>query len=149
CFAVVEAWYNAGKPQSSEIRHDFREWCQILDWIVQNLFKTTGLMDGHAGAQERVGNPALTFVRKICLAVETEDALGAPLCATQLYKIAEDTSVEVPGLRDANEEKGAKRIGSILGKLFTNRELIEVEGFQVKRSESWHERDDPRFGGPF
>ena len=149
CVAIVEAWFDAGKPQSQETRHDFREWCQILDCIVQTLFGAAPLMDGHAGAQERVSNPGLTFVRKLCLAIEEEDKLGSALCATQLYKIAEDTCVEVPGLHNPDEDKGAKRIGTIMGKLFKTNNEVDVEGFRIRRLEAWQERDDPSSGGAF
>jgi hypothetical protein len=106
-------------------------------------------MDGHAGAQERVSNPGLTFVRKLCLAIEGEDKLDSALCATELYKIAEDTGVEVPGLRNPDEDKGAKRIGTIMGKLFKTNNEVEVEGFRLTRLEAWQERDDPSSGGAF
>jgi hypothetical protein len=61
-FAIKE-WFYGGRPRSSELRHG----CQTLDWIVQNFFKEAPLMEGHQGAQERVNNPGLTFVRKAIL----------------------------------------------------------------------------------
>jgi hypothetical protein len=45
-FAVIEEWYRGGQLRSGELRHDFRDWCQTLDWIVQNLFKAAPLMGG-------------------------------------------------------------------------------------------------------
>ena len=68
-FAVIRAWHAHGQPRTKETRHDFREWAQIVDWIVQNIFQTVPLMDGHQQAQERVSNPALVWLRSVVLAV--------------------------------------------------------------------------------
>jgi hypothetical protein len=148
-FAVIEEWYYRGRLQSRELRHDFRSWCQPLDWIVQNLFKAAPLMEGHPGAQERVSNPGLTFVRKVCLAVEADDSLGIPLIASQLYEIAENAEIEVPGLRVPDEDKARKIIGRIMAKVFSKGDAVELDGFQVVRKESTRDREDPTAGGGY
>jgi hypothetical protein len=148
-FAVIEEWYRGGRLRSSQLRHDFREWCQTLDWIVQNLFKAAPLMEGHEGAQERVSNPGLTFVRKLCLALEAEDSLETPLIASQLYDIAENAGIEVPGLRVPDEEKARKVIGSIMAKVFNKGDAVELDGFRVVREESFRDREDATAGGGY
>jgi hypothetical protein len=148
-FAVIKAWNEAGQPRSSEIRHDFRPWCQTLDCIVQNLFKAAPLMEGHEGAQERVSNPGLTFVRKLCLALETDDSLETPLIASQLYEIAENAGIEIPGLRVPDEDKAKRVIGSIMAKVFSKSDPLELDGFKVIRKESFHDREDPAAGGRY
>jgi hypothetical protein len=148
-FAVIKAWDEGGRQRSSELRHDFRPWCQTLDWIVQNLLKEAPLMEGHQGAQERVSNPGLTFVRKLCLALEAEDSLETPLIASQLYEIAENAGVEVPGLRVADEDRARKVIGSIMGKIFSKGDTVELDGFRVVRKESLREREDTSAGGSY
>jgi hypothetical protein len=60
-FAVVQERHRQGKPKTTETRHDFREWCQTLDWIVQNIFHEAALMDGHEAAKERAANPISAF----------------------------------------------------------------------------------------
>ena len=41
--AVLREWYAKGRPHTDDTRHDFREWCQTLDWIVQNIFRLPAL----------------------------------------------------------------------------------------------------------
>jgi hypothetical protein len=148
-FAVIQEWYYRGQPRSRELRHDFRDWCLTLDWIVQNLFKTAPLMEGHRGAQERVSNPGLTFVRNLCLALEAEDSLETPLIASQLYDIAEIAGVEVPGLRVADEDRGRKIIGSIMAKVFSDGDTVELDGFRAVKEESIRDREDTTAGGSY
>jgi hypothetical protein len=148
-FAVIQEWYRGGRLRSGELRHDFRDWCQTLDWIVQNLFKAAPLMEAHRGAQERVSNPGLTFVRKLCLALEAEDSLETPLIASQLYDVAEIAGVEVPGLRVADEDRARKVIGSIMAKVFSNGDTVELDGFRVVREESTRDRADNTVGGSY
>jgi len=148
-FCVIQEWYYGGRPRSCELRHDFREWCQTLDWIVQNLFKAAPLMEGHQGAQERVSNPSLTFVRKLCLTLEAEDSLETPLIASQLYEIAENAGIEVPGLRVPNEDKAKRVIGSIMAKVFSKGDTVELDDFRVVREESIRDREDTTAGGSY
>jgi hypothetical protein len=146
---MSEEWYRGGRLRSGELRHDFRDWCQTLDWIVQNLFKAAPLIEGHEGAQERVSNPGLTFVRKLCLALEAEDSLETPLIASQLYEIAENAGIEVPGLRVPDDDKAKRAIGSIMVKVFSKRNTVELDGFRVLREESIRDREDPSAGGSY
>src|SRR6266481_2891046 len=69
-FAVVRHWYAEGRLRTNETRHDFREWVQIADWIVRNVFGLVPVMDGHQQAQERVSNPALVWLRSLILAID-------------------------------------------------------------------------------
>jgi hypothetical protein len=74
-FAVIRKWLDCAKPRTLiETRHDFRDWAQIMNAIVTRLFKAAPLLDGHEAAQDRVSNPALNFVRSLCLAVTEEIA---------------------------------------------------------------------------
>jgi len=148
-FAVIQEWYRGGRLRSGELRHDFRGWCQPLDWIVQNLFKAAPLMEGHRGAQERVSNPGLTFVRKLCLALEADDSLETPLIASQLNEIAEKAGIDVPGLRVADEDRARRVIGSIMAKVFNKGDTVELDGFRVVREESTRDREDTTAGGSY
>ena len=38
-FAIVRHWLENGKKRTRETRHSFREWAQILDWILMTAFK--------------------------------------------------------------------------------------------------------------
>ena len=141
-FAIVRAWINQGRPRSKEIRHDFRDWVQTLDWIVQDILGEAPLIDGHGAAQERVSNPDLTFLRKLVLAVADQDRLEEPLIASALYEIADSTGVDIPGLREPDEDKGKRAIGKIMARVFKTTNSIGMDGFAVTRQETETERHD-------
>lgn len=141
-FRVVTTWLDAGKPRTAETRHDMREWCQSLDWIIQNLFGEGPLMDGHRVAQSRVSNPSLTFVRNIGLLVCKLGKLGLPVSASEIYGFAEEHGISVPHLRAADEKAGAKMVGSAMGKVFGSADQTVVEGFAIQRCSKSHERPD-------
>jgi hypothetical protein len=141
-FAIVREWINRGCPCSNETRHDFREWVQKLDWIVQNIFRDAPLMDGHQSAQERVSNPDLTFLRKLTLAVADQDRLDESLPASNLYEIAESTEVDIPGLREPDEKKGMRQIGSIMARLFKASDSLSLDAFRVTRRDIETQRSD-------
>ena len=77
-YRVVSKWLERGKPATTDLRAEgkFREWAQVLDWIVQRIFRLPPLMDGHAAAQNRVSNPGLNWLREICLAVEQDPVVA-------------------------------------------------------------------------
>jgi hypothetical protein len=142
-FAIVQAWLEAGKPRTNERRHDFREWSQSLDWIVQNLLKAAPLLDDHESAQQRVSSPGLSFVRQIALAVEASGSLNEELTCTAIYCLASECGVEIPMLRAGDQSSGARTIGTHLGKLFTPEEnVVESEGFNIQRNKVKMARDN-------
>lgn len=149
-FAVIRAWHAQGRPRTTETRHDFRDWAQIVDWIGQNILQTVPVMEGHRQAQERVSNPALVWLRSVALAVNESGELDCPLTATDLFGHCDSADISVPGLRpDADEDKGKKVIGTIMAKLFREGYTLEVDGFAVKREERYLNRDDASDGGGF
>jgi hypothetical protein len=141
-FAIIREWIAQGRPRTNETRHDFREWCTVLDWIVQNICGQAPLIDGHQAAQERVSNPALTFLRKLALAVADQQRTGEKLIASELYEIAEGADVDVPGLREPDESHGKRQIGVVLGRVFKDSASIEIDGFTVIREEAETRRED-------
>lgn len=138
-FAVVREWHRQGKPRTQDTRHDFREWCQVLDWIVQNIFGLAPLMDGHREAQTRVSNPTLALLRALCLEVARAGDLGQPLTAMQLCDLGDAAGLKMPG-----GESGAshKALGSKLAPLFKDGDSVSVEGFTVWRKTEQRKRDD-------
>lgn len=141
-FAIIRRWIEGGCLRSNETRHDFREWVQTLDWIVQNILGEAPLMDGHRAAQERVSNPDLTFLRNLALAVANQDRHREFLNASALYEIAEVSDVEIPRLREHDEDKGKLLIGSIMARLFKTVKSLTLDGFTVTRHEAETERHD-------
>jgi len=149
-FAVIRAWHAQGRQRTTETKHDFRDWAQIVDWIVQNIFQTAPVMEGHRQAQERVCNPALVWLRAVALAVNESGELDCPLTATDIFGLCDSADITVPGLRpDADEDKGKKVIGTIMAKLFKEHNPLEVDGFAVTREEKYLTRDDACDGGGF
>lgn len=144
-FAVIREWHRQGKPRTTETGHDFREWCQVLDWIVQNVFGLAPLVTGHLAAQERVSNPVLTFLRRLSLEVAKEDLLDVPLIASRLFEIADAAEIPIPGLRPADihdGEKARKIIGTKLATIFKASDAVDLDGFTITRGEESHQRGD-------
>ena len=141
-FSVIAEWLAAGKPRTAETRHDFREWAQVLDWIVQRLFHAAPLLDGHMAAQERVSNPSLVFLRALCLAAEQDRRIKESFSASGFVELADAHAIAVPGVRAGHEERAAKQVGIHLSRLFQDRDEIEVDGFTVRRSERLEVRQD-------
>jgi len=61
-YTVLCEWYQRGKLRTKEFRHDFLEWCQTLDWIVQNVFDCAPLLDGNREEQDRISSPELGWL---------------------------------------------------------------------------------------
>ena len=149
-FAVIGEWHARGKPRTDETRHDFREWVQVVDWIARNLFGTVPVMEGHQQAQESVSNPALIWLRSVALAVNETGDLDRALTATDLYRLCEDAGIAIPRLRPAaDEDKGKRAIGLLMGKLFGDQDRIEVDAFDLSREERYLARDNASVGGSF
>jgi hypothetical protein len=140
-FSVIAKWVNYGKPQTDEMRHDFRPWCQRLDWIVRNIFGCAPLMDDHEMAQERVCNPGLTWLRQIAVALEHEDKLGEAWLATDLVETSNLHGVDIPGLREPNEDHAKRQVGILMARIFKGSNEIIVEDHRVTRGE--HEYRKP------
>ena len=141
-FSVIAEWLAAGKPRTPERRHDFREWAQVLDWIVQRLLVAAPLLNGHLAAQERVSNPALVLLRALCLAAEQDRRQDESFSASGFAELAEAHGISIPGVRAGHEDRAAKQVGIHLGRLFKDTDKIEVDGFTVRRSERLEARQD-------
>jgi len=133
-FAVIRAWHQAAKPKTTESRHDFREWCQTLDWIVQNLFQLAPLLDGHREEQERISNPHLNWLRDVAICIDRANELNNSLRVAELVDICTSNAVELPGHRNQLDERQQIMLaGKIMSKLFHNTEILTVGGYKVTR----------------
>jgi hypothetical protein len=142
-FSVIRAWIEAGKPSSSTADHDFREWAQILDWIVVNIFKTAPLLEGHRAAQERVADVGLTFLRSVSLVLRRDGRMGEQFSASALVNISEEYGIEVPGLKSNALDHAKRQVGIVMGRIFRISNRILLDDFTIERSE----RREPRPGG--
>jgi hypothetical protein len=141
-FAVMREWIRTGKQRTEETRHDRREWCQTLDWIVQHIFNLPPMMGGHKEVQARVSTPGSIFLRQLCLAIQNADRLDTSLKATDLYEFCLQFDVEIPGLspdRRDEGEYGRKIVGGVLSRIFKKNgspvTTIEIDGFRIDREE--------------
>ena len=134
-FRVIDEWHGRGKPRTNETRHDFREWCQILDWIVQNLFHEAPLMEGHDGARQRAANPSLSFLRTLSLALSNRRGLDQALTAANISQICLEESIEIPGVNQEEQtvEQAPMQIGRIMRSLFPDGETVTFDEFRVER----------------
>jgi hypothetical protein len=134
-YAVIREWHSCGKCRTRERGHDFREWSQTLDWIVQEIFELPPLLKGHRSEQRRISSTALSFLREIALVVQKGGDCDEDLSASDLASYCDAAGIEIPGCAPgANFDVITRRIGSVLGPLFEESESIEVEGFVVIRS---------------
>lgn len=135
-FSVIKEWARNGCPKTAEKRHDFRDWCQTMDWIVQNIFKLAPLLDGHREEQARTANPALQWLRDVAMAARNSGFLNRELTTAQLVSIAEDAGIDFPG-NSLSREEPHQRAGKIIGKVFrdTEDQVIAVDGHTVTREE--------------
>ena len=131
---IIKEWMARGKQKTSDTRHDFREWNQICDWIVQNLFGCVPLMEGHQKMKVRISSPNESWLRNVVLAVTATDQLGKQLSASALLELCDQEEIDLPGNTENRSETALKKkIGAVMAKLFGDGNELECEGFIVKR----------------
>jgi len=135
-FSVIREWHRRGKPKTNETRHSFREWCQPLDWIMQNIFHAAPLMDGHNAAKIRAQNPRLTFLRTVALKLKDQNKIGQQVSASDITDICLEENIEMPGLSadKLTQEEGKKQFGRIMKNLFGDKNELDLDEFTVERA---------------
>jgi hypothetical protein len=144
--AVIAEWIRKGKPRTSESRHDFKQWVQSLDWIVQNIFRLPPLMDGHQAIQTSLSNKIYAWFRQVVLALVEANGRNFPITfqAKDVLEICDTYGVEIPGSRvDLEEKIKLQIIGQKLGPIFREKSYYELEGLRITRtifkSSTYHE----------
>jgi hypothetical protein len=144
--SVLREWHSKRKPRTDDTRHDFREWCQTLDWIVQNIFQCPPLLDGHRGEQLRISNPDLNWLREIGFCAEKDNRLGDGLKPGEIVDLCEAHGVDIPGCQaSADDTQRSMAAGRILKRLFSGavNKILEAGGYLIRResrSEYNHEQ---------
>jgi hypothetical protein len=132
-FSVINEWVTRGEKRTGETRHNFREWAQTLDWIVQNIFSAVPLMEGHQAASERVTDPHKIWLRSLCIALRDAGRTG-DFFASQLADFAADHDVPPPNIHDgADTDAVARAIGKIMSRAFSENSSVIVDGFSITR----------------
>jgi hypothetical protein len=132
-FSVVQAWFKKGRPKTTDSSHDFREWSQSLDWIVQNIFSLPPLLNGHREEQQRISDPHLNWLRDISVAVKQAQRFDEGLRVGELVDLAASRGVAAPGHgRHADDDQLRMLAGRILNKIFSDSDIVNVGGFKVR-----------------
>jgi hypothetical protein len=133
-FAIVHEWFKRGKPGKEDARHDFREWVDALNWIVQELFSLPPLLDHHQEEQLRISNPKLVWLRLIAIAVEQAGRLDEGLLPHEIFEIAQQQNINIPGVRDTTpEDQLVMYVGKVLGSLFSSHPNVAISGFTIEK----------------
>jgi len=134
--SVIKAWVVAGEKTSNTTDHDMREWAQMMDWIVQFIFKSSPLLDGHNAIQDQVSNPNMTWLREICIAAERDDKLGFRLLAHNIVDLCELEGIEYPNKRKyTNDSSAYKYVGVVMSKLFSKANTLIIDSYEVTKME--------------
>lgn len=143
-FSIIFAWNAAGRPKTTETRHDFRPWAQTLDWITQNLLDAGPLLDGHRETQARMTNPVLNWLRDVAIEIIRAKQVNAWLRASDLVDLLAETAIETPGLpehgdlTDPETRKSAQQAtGRKLGLCFRAGDILTLDGMTIERREEY------------
>jgi hypothetical protein len=132
--AVVRAWHQQGKQRTATTEHSFQSWAQILDSIVQDLFRLPPLLDGLSAARARATSPQLSFLRQVVLRWVAAPRPSDSPSASMIVTFCDDEGIEIPGLRATNNEKAApQQVGRIMSAIFREDRPVEIEGYRVTR----------------
>ena len=133
-FAVVRQWFDSGKPVTDDYRHDFREWCGALDWIIKNIFCLPPLLDDHRDEQLRISSPDRTWLRQVALAIQKDNRLDDGLKPAEIADVCEAHGLDIPGCRPGiPTDQISMQTGKVLKRIFSEEPSIEVGGFQISR----------------
>jgi len=148
-FAIVTAWWNAGKPQLQRTGHDFRDWAQTMGWICQELLDTAPLLEGHKSAQVRASNPHLCWLRDVSVVIQRTGNDDCWLRSHRIAEILDAEGVEIPGVKDGQSMEdpavwtsAAQQLGRRLGKCFTravgsaSSEELTVDVWRIERRQA-------------
>lgn len=131
--SVVRHWHTAGKP-INPTTHTFKQWIGALDWIVQNVFDAAPLLDGHAGAAQRIANTGLSWLRTVANAVLKDGRAGRELRASDIRLVCDRYGCMPEGIKiDWDDNKVEPAIGRIMGACFVHGDLLNIEGIVVER----------------
>ncbi len=150
-FAVISEWHKQGQQKTTETRHDFRPWCQTLDWIVQNIFGMAPLMDGHKSALTRMSSPVLSWLREVALVIVRTGRADEFLRVNQIVDLLADTDVDLPGLKgsevltDENLKTVWQQTGRKFAKCFSlggetnllGGKSLQIDGITIENQEEW------------
>lgn len=141
---VLREWISKGSP-SIRCDHDFRDWADASNWIVQKIFHLPDLMDGHKEFKERLSLPGLDFLNAISLHLGQNEM---SFSASEFAEWALEAEIPIQGCPEHNDDPVAirKHLGSLLAACFKEANPIKVEGHWIERKEVSVPRNDANKG---
>jgi hypothetical protein len=143
-FSVIRFWHKAGKPRTKDHRHDFRESIQSLDWIVQNVFNLSPLLDGHREEQERISNPRLTWIRGVAVACQKAHRLDQWLKPSEIVDVCDAQDVDIGASPGTKDDQRNLAMGRNLSRALDGQDRIQVDGFLIEFEEKEEEDQTQR-----
>jgi hypothetical protein len=135
--SVVREWYSQGQPRKKVTEPDFREWSDVMDWIVQEIFGMAPLLTGHRAEQARISNPNLNFLRDVALALKKDNGLGKGYGPSEIALICGEHGIDIPGIKGpCDPSKSNLQVGSILRRLFKDTDAVTVADIEVSHTTS-------------
>jgi len=133
--SVVAEWIRQGKQRTGETGHDFRKWAQILDWILTNIFKRAGMLDGHREIQNRVSTPIVSVLRELAIEADRINRLSEAMTASELISFAAESGVNIPDIKGRDDEQKARWMGTQLAAVFkkASSETLGIDEYQCER----------------
>jgi hypothetical protein len=133
-FRIIEEWWKRGRKRTNENRHDFTEWAQSLDSIVQDIFGLAPLIEGHTEEVLRASDPALSWLRQIGMTIEKEKRLDEGLMAHEIIDIGQANGIEFPGVRGfISPDNLSMYVGKVLGRIFRDSSEITIDRYKVRK----------------
>lgn len=99
-FSVLQEWYRQGRQSTGTTEHDFHDWAGICDWIVQNIFGTVELLQGHRASQTVASSPFKSWMEQLAMAAKKCDDWEKWLRPTDLAAISETSFIPMPHQKD-------------------------------------------------
>jgi hypothetical protein len=111
-----------------------------MNWIVQRIFGLPPLTEGHQALLQRVRNPALGFLRELAILIHDDER---SLTLAELISEARANNIELPALKLGSTSKAEQlHLGTTIGRLFGNQNILEVEGYTIERTTARERRPD-------
>lgn len=123
-FTIIREWVRQGKPVMPAINHDFRDWCEALDWIVQNILHCAPLMEGHEEIKKAMVFPECQWFCDMNNIIQAAGKGNTPLTAYEIAVQCEAGGMEVPAAYGTRlielEDKNRQQVCSQIGRRFSN-----------------------------
>lgn len=137
-FLLVREWYARGCPvdQTAMTRHDFRRWAGAMNWIVVNLLGESDMFEDYHLIRDRLHSENLQWMREViqvCITGCSESLRTADIVQRLLISRPELLSVKDPQVADHGLMN--REIGRKLGRVFSDREEVQIDGVTVRRAE--------------